>query len=102
MVFQNRTPLIINDAYSDPRFYAEIDRQSAFRTKNILCVPLISRKRECIGVLQALNRAPGEFMDDDLESLTAISHYVTIALENSQLYSRGGNPIGGFGSNDDF
>lgn len=85
-VFHNRAPLIINDAYDDYRFYAEIDRTSTFRTRNILCVPLISRKGECIGVLQALNKAAGEFMDDDLVSLTSISHYVTIALENSQLY----------------
>jgi class 3 adenylate cyclase len=70
----------------DRRFYGEVDKQSTFRTRNILCVPLVSRKDECIGVLQALNKTPGEFMDDDLASLTSISHYVTIALENSQLY----------------
>ncbi len=55
-VFQNKTPLIINDAYSDPRFFPEVDKKTGFRTRNILCIPLINRKKECIGVLQTLNK----------------------------------------------
>ena len=85
-VFQRNTPLIINDAYNDSRFYAEVDKQSGFRTRNLICVPLVNRKGQCIGVLQALNKRVGDFTDEDKELLTSISHYVAIALENSQLY----------------
>ena len=46
-VFQSKTPLIINDAYNDPRFYAEVDKLSGFRTKNILCIPSINQKGDC-------------------------------------------------------
>lgn len=46
-VFKNKTPLIINDAYNDPRFYAEVDKLSGFRTKNILCIPSINQKGDC-------------------------------------------------------
>jgi len=85
-VFQSKNPLIINDAYSDPLFYSEIDKVSGFRTKNILCIPLINRKGGCIGSLQALNKKSGHFNDKDVEVVTSISHYVAIALENSKLY----------------
>lgn len=85
-VFQNRTMLIINDAYSDPRFYAEVDKKSGFRTRNILCVPLFNQKSECIGALQALNKNLGGFSGDDADLLKSMSHYVAIALENSKLY----------------
>ena len=85
-VFQNRTPLIINDAYNDPRFYSEVDKKSGFRTNNIICIPLINKKGKCIGILQALNRNSGDFTDDDRELLTSVSHYVAIALENAKLY----------------
>ncbi|MEW6666104.1 MAG: GAF domain-containing protein [Thermodesulfobacteriota bacterium] len=85
-VFQNRTALIINDAYSDPRFFSEVDRKSGFRTRNILCIPLFNQKTECIGALQALNKVSGDFSDDDAELLKSMSHYVAIALENSKLY----------------
>lgn len=85
-VFQNRTPVIVNNAYEDPRFYAEVDRLSGFRTRNILAIPLISRRGACMGVLQALNRASRAFSEEDRELMEAISHYVAVALDNSALY----------------
>lgn len=85
-VFQNRTPLIMNDPYNDPRFYSDVDKKSGFRTKNMICIPLINKKGKCIGALQALNKNSGDFTDDDRELITSISHYVAIALENAKLY----------------
>jgi len=85
-VFQHRTPVTVNDAYNDPRFYSEVDKKSGFRTKNIICVPLINWSGHCIGALQSLNRSSGDFTDDDRELLTFISNYVTIALENMRFF----------------
>ncbi|MCP4578680.1 MAG: GAF domain-containing protein [Deltaproteobacteria bacterium] len=85
-VFQNRQPLIINDAYSDPRFYPGVDRKTHFKTRNILCLPLINRKGTCIGTLQVINKTSGDFTSDDEELLLSVSHYITIALENARLY----------------
>jgi len=85
-VFQKQQPLILNDPYHDERFYEEIDRQSGFTTQNILCIPIINRRGACIGVFQALNKTGGLFEDNDRELLTALSHYVAIALENAALY----------------
>ncbi len=85
-VFQHRSPVIVNDAYSDPRFYAEVDKKSGFRTRNILCIPLINWRGKCIGALQALNKISGDFTVDDKELLFSISNYVTIALENMKLF----------------
>jgi len=85
-VFQSGIPLTINDAYEDPRFYSEADKKSGFRTKNILCVPLVNRKGECIGVLEALNKHRGNLTGEDEELLTSISYYVAVGLENAKLY----------------
>ena len=85
-VFQHRMPAIVHDSYSDPRFNPEVDQKTGFHTKNILCVPLINREKVCIGSLQALNKNKGDFNDEDLELMTSMSHYVTIALENATLY----------------
>lgn len=85
-VFRNQRPTIVNDCYSDHRFNPDVDKQTGFHTKNLLCVPLINRKKECIGTLQVLNKRKGNFNNGDLELLTSMSHYVTIALENSMLY----------------
>ncbi len=85
-VFQHRKPLIINDAYGDPRFYPGVDRKTHFKTRNILCLPLINRKGTCIGTLQVINKTAGNFTPDDEELLLSVSHYITIALENAKLY----------------
>jgi signal transduction histidine kinase len=85
-VFQHQEPLILNDPYNDPRFYAEVDKQSGFRTRNIMCIPIINRKGLCIGTFQALNKMDGGFEESDQELLVALSHYVAIALENATLY----------------
>ena len=85
-VFQNRRSQIINDAYGDPRFYPGVDQKIHFKTRNILCVPLINRKGDCIGTLQVINKTAGDFTSVDGELLLSVSHYITIALENARLY----------------
>jgi len=85
-VFKNKAPLIINDPYSNPLFFPDVDKRTGFRTRNILCIPLINREKECIGTLQTLNKRTGDFTEEDQELLTSASHYITIALENAQLY----------------
>lgn len=85
-VFQNKRPLVINDAYADPRFYPEVDKKTGFKTRNILCIPLVNKNEKCVGALQALNKASGEFTEEDRDLLTSVSHYVAIAYENSRLY----------------
>jgi len=85
-VFNNREPTIVNNVYEDKRFYSEIDKKSELQTNNILCVPLINRKKECIGALEIVNKKDGEFTNHDQEVLTHLSNYVAIALENARLY----------------
>jgi signal transduction histidine kinase len=85
-VFQNQSPTVVSDTSTDPRFDVEVDRKTGFQTRNILCVPLINRQKECVGTLQALNKNKGDFTQDDVEMLTSLSDYATIALENSKLY----------------
>ena len=85
-VFQNRASTMVEDTSSDPRFDPDVDEKTGFRTKNILCVPLINRQKDCVGTLQVLNKNSGNFTQDDVEMLTSLSDYVTIALENSRLY----------------
>ncbi len=71
---------------SDSRhFNPDFDRQTGFRTRSVLCVPLISRGK-VLGVIEVLNKINGDFNDDDLHLLQSIATSVSIALENSQLY----------------
>merc|ERR1712070_412272 len=52
----NRKVLRISDAHQDPRFNKDFDVSSGYRTKSVLCVPMLGVKGEIMGVLQALNK----------------------------------------------
>ena len=85
-VYQHRAPLSINDPYNDERFNLGVDRQSGFVTRNILCVPVVNRNDDCIGVLQALNSHIDGFSEYDARFLESIADYVAVAVENARLY----------------
>lgn len=79
-------PLILLDAYADPRFDRSQDQRSGFRTRSMLCVPIRNRDGRVVGVLQLLNKKTGSFGPHDLEFLAAISEHMAIALENATLH----------------
>jgi len=87
-VFASGEPLIIHDAYSDPRFNRAIDEQTGFVTQNILCVPIKTLKGEVIGVAQTLNKRKGEFTTHDLHLLQAMTSQGTLALQSAQFIER--------------
>jgi adenylate cyclase len=53
-----------------------------------LCAPVINRKGEIIGVIEAINRKKGFFDKEDENLLQALSSQLSVALENAQLYER--------------
>ena len=86
-VAEHGEPAIIADAYQDPRFSAETDRRSGYRTKSILCVPMRNHQGEISGVVQVLNkRDGGAFSQDDAELLAALASQAAVAVENTKLY----------------
>ena len=87
-VFTTGEPLIIHDAYSDPRFNRSIDEQTGFVTQNILCVPIKTLKGEVIGVAQTLNKLKGKFTTHDLHLLQAMTSQGTLALQSAQFIER--------------
>lgn len=48
----------IDNAYKDSRFDRRIDQKTGFKTKSILCIPLISLNGEVLGVVEAINKNP--------------------------------------------
>lgn len=87
-VLENGKPLLVPDAYEDPRFYREADKVSGFRTRSILCVPLLRDGRE-IGVLQVLNSLDRDAFDEtDLEAFVAYGNLAGTAIERLRALER--------------
>jgi diguanylate cyclase (GGDEF)-like protein len=86
-VAQTGKPTIVNNASKDPRFAKRFDSETQFRTRSILCAPLISRGRT-IGVVQVINRRGGRFTQTDLDLLMTMVDPCAIAIENAILFQR--------------
>jgi len=75
----------IPDAYADPRFNPEPDRQSGYKTQSLLTFPMTGHDGRVIGVFQAINKRGGPFSADDEETLGSLGSSAAVALENAQL-----------------
>jgi GAF domain-containing protein len=68
----------IADAYADPRFNRSVDDQTGYRTRSILCIPLVAADGSVFAVAQLLNRRDGRPFD----------------VEDEQRFARFVAPIG--------
>jgi len=87
-VVQTGETLNITDAYSDSRFNPEVDKNTGYHTKTILCMPIMNNNHEIIGAFQVLNKIDGIFTKNDEDLLIAIGGSASIALENAQLFDQ--------------
>ncbi|HEY2341890.1 MAG TPA: GAF domain-containing SpoIIE family protein phosphatase [Chthoniobacteraceae bacterium] len=87
-VLEHGQSLLVADAYKDPRFFPDADKQTGFKTRSILCVPL-TRNGTQIGVLQGINPI-GHFSFDqeDLEAFTAYGNLAATAIDKLRTIRR--------------
>ena len=78
----------INNAYESEYFNKEIDLETGYKTKNILCMPIRNLSHQIVGVFQVLNKFSGDFTQKDEDLLIAIGSSAGIALENANLFSK--------------
>ena len=79
----------IPEAYDDSRFNQEVDKKSGYRTRSILCMPILAGK-EVVGVIQLLNKAEGPFDDEDEEVMASFLSIAGPILKNSHLFTQVG------------
>lgn len=84
-VAENKKSLLIEDCYNDERFNREIDKESGFKTKSMICVPLL-KKDKLIGVMQVMNALEREYFDEsDLQICETLATQCAIAIDNARL-----------------
>ena len=86
-VISKKQSVQVDDVETDERFFRDIDKETTFITRNMLCVPLIVRGDEVIGAIQILNsKMPRGFDNEDLVFLEHVAYQVAMALDNARLY----------------
>lgn len=84
-VAEHRQSLMIDDCYQDSRFNPEYDKRSNFKTRSMICVPMI-RKGKLIGVIEVINKTGTDVFDeDDLSLFETLAAQCAIAIENYHL-----------------
>ncbi len=87
-VLENREPAVVNDVSSDSRHYGYIDEQVDFKTRNLICVPVLW-KDMVLGVIEVLNKKNRKaFTEQDREYLSILANqagaaiHITTMMEN--------------------
>lgn len=78
--------LIVNEVEKDSRWSARADTKSSFKTKSVMCVPLIF-KSKISGVMEVINKKDnGAFSSEDQQILEALAAQAAVAIENARLF----------------
>ena len=85
-VVQTGKPMVLQDVSKEKRFSDKFDRMTGFKTRAMICVPLILRDKP-MGALEVLNKKSGEpFKGVELELLVGMAQQIVVAMENAKLY----------------
>ena len=83
-IFTSKQGEIIHDVYSDKRFNKEVDQETGYKTKNMICSPVRTVDGKVIGVIQVLNKKKGRFTKDNLNFVDAIATQAAVSIQNAQ------------------
>jgi PAS domain S-box-containing protein len=86
-VAETGKPLVVQDVYSDTRFFPEIDQLTGMQTQAILCIPILLKGR-VVGVIEALNPGDIPFDEQAIDLLNALSGLAASAIENARLFTQ--------------
>lgn len=84
-VINSGRSILVPDVSLDNRFYGEVDKETGYTTKSILCVPLHG-KEDILGVIEAINKRNGEFTEDDQVLLEAMAGNIAVSIEKASLH----------------
>jgi phosphoserine phosphatase len=82
-----KTKKLINvpDCYADDRFNRDIDRQTGYRSRCMLTIPLIGYEDSLVGVLQILNKKDGTFDEHDEFIAMALAAQAAVVLHRAKI-----------------
>jgi phosphoserine phosphatase len=82
---QTRQVINVQDCYADPRFNRAIDKQTGYRSRCMLTIPLIGYEDSLVGVLQILNKNNGVFDEHDEFVAQALAAQAAVVLHRAKI-----------------
>lgn len=76
-------PYLSKNVKRDKKFYNKIDQMSGFKTRSVICAPIIVEQSVC-GVIELVNRKGTEnFSEEELHLLEIFAGYTSILIQNT-------------------
>ncbi|WBX76781.1 GAF domain-containing protein [Tenacibaculum ovolyticum] len=85
-MFEQKQPIIENDAQNSVLLDKSYDEQLHFITKSVVCVPVFNEEGKSIGALQCLNKKNTLFTEKDIKILDSFASAISLIIKNSELY----------------
>ena len=82
---QTRKLINVPDCYADERFNRAIDKQTGYRSRCMLTIPLIGYEDSLVGVLQILNKNVGVFDEQDEFIAQALAAQAAVVLHRARI-----------------
>ena len=83
-VAQHAESVIVPNVQTDPRFSSRVDQAFHFKTRSLVCVPIVFNGR-VLGVIQALNKSSRkEFVSTDLLMLNVVAQLAAAAIARAE------------------
>ena len=82
---QTRQIINVPDCYADARFNRAIDKQTGYRSRCMLTIPLIGYEESLVGVLQILNKNEGVFDENDEFVAQALAAQAAVVLHRAKI-----------------
>ncbi len=83
-VLQSGEACRVDSATQPDTIDRNVDAQLSYKTRTLLCVPMLSRSGERFGVFELINKLSGTFTQDDESALIELASHASVTLENVQ------------------
>jgi signal transduction histidine kinase len=79
--------VLLNDVHQDPRWDGTYDKETGFRTRSMICVPILFHDK-ILGIIEVINKKEGEFTSRDLRVLEVLAGQTGAAIENARIHGQ--------------
>jgi len=74
----------VGGGLDDDQIARNVDAQTGYHTKTLICVPMAFPSGKCLGAFEVLNKREGQFSEEDQRGLEELAAHAAVALENTQ------------------
>jgi Nif-specific regulatory protein len=85
-VIRSGEPRRVGGGLGEDEIDRDVDRETGYTTRSLVCVPLTTPAGQCLGAFEVLNKRQGHFSEEDERALLELATHAAVALHNTQEF----------------